>query len=47
MNSARLRFFITSEHTEKHIEEAIEVTGEELGQLNQQKFGEMPDQEFS
>jgi len=39
MQSARLRFFITSEHTEEQLREAAKATAEELEKLEQENFG--------
>lgn len=39
MQSARLRFFITSEHTEAHIKTAIDTTKRELDKLVAEGFG--------
>ncbi len=41
MQSARLRFFITSQHTPEQIEDAVVATHEELQRLNDEKFGEI------
>jgi 7-keto-8-aminopelargonate synthetase-like enzyme len=39
MQSARLRFFITSEHTEAQLQRAVEITREELDLLETERFG--------
>ncbi|WP_319532436.1 aminotransferase class I/II-fold pyridoxal phosphate-dependent enzyme [uncultured Cohaesibacter sp.] len=38
MNEARLRFFITSEHSEEQLQTAIDVTAEELRKLEEANF---------
>jgi len=40
MQSARLRFFITSEHTSDQIKSAVLATREELARLNEENFAE-------
>ena len=40
MQSARLRFFLSSDHTTEQITEALTVTAEELQRLHDEKFGE-------
>ncbi len=39
MQQARLRFFVTSEHTHEQIEYVVKVTREELDRLDKEKFG--------
>ncbi|MGQ0672803.1 MAG: aminotransferase class I/II-fold pyridoxal phosphate-dependent enzyme [Hyphomicrobium sp.] len=39
MQSARLRFFITSEHTAEQLDFAAQVTREEIDRLSSEKFG--------
>jgi hypothetical protein len=41
MQGARLRFFITSEHTREQMETAIRTTAEELQRLIKENFGVM------
>ncbi len=41
MQSARLRFFLTSDHTTDHIQAAVIATSEELRRLEDEKFGEL------
>ena len=38
MNEARLRFFITSEHSEEQLQTAIDITSEELRKLEDADF---------
>ncbi len=40
MNAARLRFFITSEHTSEQIEHSIAVLIDEISKLEDMSFGE-------
>lgn len=40
MNSARLRFFLSSGHSKNQIDQALNLTAEELRRLNDEKFGE-------
>lgn len=39
MRSARLRFFLTSEHTPEQIKQALQATREEIDRLDQEGFG--------
>lgn len=39
MQSARLRFFVTSEHTHAQIDTAVDATQEELARLQRENFG--------
>jgi hypothetical protein len=39
MQAARLRFFLSSEHTAAQIETAVAVTKRELARLEAEKFG--------
>lgn len=40
MQSARLRYFLTSEHSKDQIEAVVTATSEELTRLNSERFGE-------
>ncbi len=39
MRSARLRFFLTSDHTREQIAETLRVTREEIDRLENESFG--------
>lgn len=39
MKSARLRYFISSEHTTAQLDDAVKATAEELGKLEREDFG--------